>query len=566
MSPSQRNDFLWEGFFIVIGGEFNMQMKWIVGWLILMSGIGLTGCGNASKNQSSSQKASVMEPADIESLDSSMITDVGALETVNNSQEGLYRMKNSTTVEPGLATKIVKPTQNGIVYTFHLRKNLKWSNGDPLTANDFVYAWRRTVTPATKAPDSYMYLPIKNAAAIEKGKLSPTKLGVTAINATTFRVELARVTPYFKYLCASVPFLPQNPKVVQKYGKAYGTAADKTVYDGPFIVRGWSPSVSNWTLKRNPNYWDKKAVKLKTVQFSTVKSPQTALSLYQSGKLDNITLAGQQAAHEKNNKGYISYSHGETDYIAYNFRNRALRNLNIRRAISLTINRQSLVNNVLKNGSKAPTGLVPEEIAQNPANGKDFASDTKSQTAVAYNPQLAKKLWQRGLSQLHLKKLSLNLVCYDVDSFRNSAEFIQSSAEKNLKGLSIHINVEPKVQAITKMQSKKGYDLGFTNWIASYPELNEFFQLLNTGNANNAGNYSNKQYDTYYDRANGVDSLNAKKRYQDFQKAELIAMKDQAILAVNQGQMARLNNPELKGVSYAAASGISLKNAYKVSK
>lgn len=325
-------------------------------------------------------------------------------------------------------------------------------------------------------------------------------------------------------------------------------------------------SVSNWTLKRNPNYWDKKAVKLKTVQFSTVKSPQTALSLYQSGKLDNITLAGQQAAHEKNNKGYISYSHGETDYIAYNFRNRALRNLNIRRAISLTINRQSLVNNVLKNGSKAPTGLVPEEIAQNPANGKDFASDTKSQTAVAYNPQLAKKLWQRGLSQLHLKKLSLNLVCYDVDSFRNSAEFIQSSAEKNLKGLSIHINVEPKVQAITKMQSKKGYDLGFTNWIASYPELNEFFQLLNTGNANNAGNYSNKQYDTYYDRANGVDSLNAKKRYQDFQKAELIAMKDQAILAVNQGQMARLNNPELKGVSYAAASGISLKNAYKVSK
>ncbi len=114
------------------------------------------------------------------------------------------------------------------------------------------------------------------------------------------------------------------------------------------------------------------------------------------------------------------------------------------------------------------------------------------------------------------------------------------------------------------MQRKTGYDLGFANWIASYPDLNEFFQLLNTNNANNAGNYSNKRYDYYYNKANGVDSRNAEKRYTDFQKAQRIAMNDQAILAVNQGQIARLNNPKLKGVTYAAAQGITLKNAYKV--
>jgi ABC-type oligopeptide transport system substrate-binding subunit len=525
-------------------------------------GMFLTGCSTGVAKEKP-KVATIMEQADISSLDPSMITDVGALETVNNSQEGLYRMKDSTHVEPGLAKKIVKPTKQGTVYIFKLRQNLKWSNGDPITAADFVYAWRRTVNPATKAADSYMFLPIKNAQKIENGQLPVNKLGVKAVDSTTFQVTLAEPTPYFKYLCALVPFLPQNQKTVEKYGKAYGTSSAKTVYDGPFIVTGWSASKGNWTLKKNPHYWDKQAVKLDQVKFVTTKNAQTALSLYQSGKLDNITLAGQQAAHEKNSQGYLSYPSGETDYIAYNFKNKALRNINIRKAISLTINRQALVNNVLKNGAKAPEGLAPEEIAKNPQTGKDFAKDSKVPQSVAYNPTLAKKYWRKGLAELGIKKLNLSLVCYDVDAFRNSAEFVQSSAEKNLSGLTINIDVQPKVQAITTMQKKTGYDLGFSNWIASYPDLNEFFQLLNTNNANNAGNYSNQQYDRYYTRANGVDSRNPQKRYADFQRAQQIAMKDQAILAVNQGQIARLNNPKLKGVTYAAAQGITLKTAYK---
>ena len=544
-----------------------MKKKLWISLPILLSALVLTGCSNSGKTSSGENKtAKIMEQADISALDPSLITDVGALETVNNSQEGLYRMKSSTEVEPGIATKIVKPTNNGKTYTFKLRSGLKWSNGDPLTVNDFVYAWRRTVTPGTKSPIAYMYLVIKNAAQIEKGNMSPSKLGIKALNKTTLQVSLSQATPYFKYLCAGVPFLPQNKKVVEKYGKSYGTSSNKMVYDGPFMVQGWSPSTETWTLKKNPNYWDKKNVKLDKVKFVVTKNPQTALSLYTSGKLDNITLAGQQASQEKNNKGYMSYPSGEIDYIAYNFRTKALRNINIRKAISLTINRKALVNNVLKNGAKAPTGIAPAEISKNPANGKDFTEESPDKQSTEFNPALAKKYWEKGLSQLGIKKLSLNMVCYDVDSFRNTAEYVQSSAQKYLKGLSIHINVEPKVQAITKMQSKKGYDLGFSNWIASFPDLSEFFQLLNTNNANNAGNYSNKQFDYYYNKANGKDSMSPQKRYNDFVKAEGIASEDQAVIDVNQGQTVRLNNPKLKGVAYAAAQGITMKNAYMENK
>lgn len=544
-----------------------MKKKLWISLPILLSALVLTGCSNSGKTSSGENKtAKIMEQADISALDPSLITDVGALETVNNSQEGLYRMKSSTEVEPGIATKIVKPTNNGKTYTFKLRSGLKWSNGDPLTVNDFVYAWRRTVTPSTKSPIAYMYLVIKNAAQIEKGNMSPSKLGIKALNKTTLQVSLSQATPYFKYLCAGVPFLPQNEKVVEKYGKSYGTSSNKMVYDGPFMVQGWSPSTETWTLKKNPNYWNKKNVKLDKVKFVVTKNPQTALSLYTSGKLDNITLAGQQASQEKNNKGYMSYPSGEIDYIAYNFRTKALRNINIRKAISLTINRKALVNNVLKNGAKAPTGIAPAEISKNPANGKDFTEESPDKQSTEFNPALAKKYWEKGLSQLGIKKLSLNMVCYDVDSFRNTAEYVQSSAQKYLKGLSIHINVEPKVQAITKMQSKKGYDLGFSNWIASFPDLSEFFQLLNTNNANNAGNYSNKQFDYYYNKANGKDSMSPQKRYNDFVKAEGIASEDQAVIDVNQGQTVRLNNPKLKGVAYAAAQGITMKNAYMENK
>lgn len=531
--------------------------------LLTLSLIGLILSGCTSSAHPKNQQASIMEPTDISSMDPSLISDVGANETANNVQEGLYRMKNSTEVIPGIATKIVKPTNNGTTYTFHLRKNLKWSNGDKLTAKDLVYGWERTVKPSTKAPEAYLFAPIKNATAIENGKLPASKLGVKAVNATTFQVQLNQPTPYFKYLCAFVPFLPQDGKAVNKLGSSYGTSSKKTVYDGPFVASGWNTSNENWILTKNKNYWDKKNVKLNKVTFKVVKDPQTALSLYQSKKIDNIVLSGEQAEQEKKNSGYVSYSNGETEYIAYNLKNKYLNNINIRKAISLTINRKSLVTNTLKNGSKIPLGFIPEGITKNPENGKDFAKDSLIQQSVSYNPILAKKLWLKGLKQLKQKKITLNLLAFDLDTNKQTTEFIQAAAEKYLPGLKININTQPKVQVLTKLQGKTGFDLGATDWIADFPDLSDFLQLLDSTNSNNVGSYKNKSFDFYFKKADGVDAQHKQQRYNDFKKAEQIAMKDQAVLPIDQTQMVRLNNPKLKGITYAASAGISLKNAYK---
>lgn len=535
--------------------------KYISLSVIGIAGLIFAGCSSKSSTAGVKQTANVMEATQVSTLDQSMITQIGDSEVANNTQEGLYRLKTGTKVTPGIAKSIAKPTKNGTVYTFHLRSNAKWSNGDKVTAQDFVYGWRRTVTPKTKSPEAYLYTPVKNAAAIEAGKMSPSKLGVKAINETTLQVTLNSATPYFKYLCAFNPFFPQNQKAVEKYGSAYGTASDKMVYDGPFTMKNWTSSKNSWTMSKNKNYWDNKNVKMTKVNFQVEKDPQTALSLYQSKKLDNITLSGQQAAQEKKADGYLSYPAGQTDFLALNYKNKYLQNANIRKAISLTINRKALVNNVLKNGSKAPLGYVSEEVAKNPKTGKDFAQDTDAGLGVKYNLKQAKAYWAKGLKQLGVKKISLRYLSFDMETNKETAEYVQAAAEK-LPGLSVKVNLLPSTQAVTKMQSHKGFDIAGMDWVMDYPDLSNWMQLFNTGNAFNMGSYSSKTYDKYFKLADTTDAMNEQKRYEDYQQAEETLMSDQGIIPLDQAEKVRLNNPKLKGITYAASSGMSLKNAY----
>ena len=171
---------------------------------------------------------------------------------INNAMEGLFRIKNNH-AEPGLATK-TKVSKDGLTYTMTLRKNAKWSNGDPVTAHDFVYAWHRAVDPKNAAPGSYLYSGIKNADAIIAGKMAPDTLGVKANGDYELVVQLEQQTPYFKLLMGDIRFFPQDQKAVEKYGSKYGASAKTTVFNGPFLLEGWTGSNLNWKFVKNKNY------------------------------------------------------------------------------------------------------------------------------------------------------------------------------------------------------------------------------------------------------------------------------------------------------------------------
>ena len=221
-------------------------------------------------------------------MDLSKATDVTSFNQLNNVLEGIYRLGENSKVENGLASK-TQVSKDGKTWTFTLR-NSKWSDGTPLTAKDFVYSWRRTVNPKTASQYAYLFEGIHNADKISKGKAAVNTLGIKAEGNNKLVVSLDKRIPYFKLLMGFPLFFPQQEKAVEKYGSKYGTASKYMVYNGPFKQTGWTGSNLSWNLKKNNNYWDKNAVKLDTIHYSVQKTPSTAYNLYQSNKIDAVSL------------------------------------------------------------------------------------------------------------------------------------------------------------------------------------------------------------------------------------------------------------------------------------
>ena len=378
-------------------------MQWklfaTVATLTATTGVLLVGCGQSSSSSSNAgnttakmAKTQVLNWSengqDLTTLDPSLATDVISGTMISNSQEGLYRLGKNSKVTPGIATKTTV-SKDKKTYTFTLRKNAKWSNGDQVTAQDFVYGWRRTVNPKTASQYAYLYSGIKNADKIVSGKAKTSTLGIKADGKYKLTVKLEKPMQYFKLLMGFVVFFPQNQHAVEKYGKDYGTSSSKMVYNGPFKMTGWKGTNSTWILKRNPNYWDKKHVYLTKIKDQVVKSTTTAFNLFQSNKLDMATLSGQQVKNEKNNNKLVIRKSSRLNYLEFNQKKvKLLANKKIRQAMSLTLNRKQLVNDVLGDGSVTPKGFVTTGLATDPTTGKDFATENTVKSAVTQDLSL----------------------------------------------------------------------------------------------------------------------------------------------------------------------------------
>lgn len=230
--------------------------------LILIATIALSGCANDDGIYS--DKGQVFRKilsSDLTSLDTSLITDEISSEVTAQTFEGLYTLGKGDKPVLGVAKAFPEKSKDGKTLKVKLRSDAKWSNGDKVTAQDFVYAWRKTVDPKTGSEFAYIMGDIKNASDISTGKKPVEQLGIKALNDETLQIELEKPVPYINQLLALNTFAPQNEKVAKKYGKNYGTAADRAVYNGPFKVDDWKQE-DKTLLSKNQYYWDKKNVKL----------------------------------------------------------------------------------------------------------------------------------------------------------------------------------------------------------------------------------------------------------------------------------------------------------------
>lgn len=532
-----------------------MQKKKIVGLVMALglAGLFLTACGK-QQTTSKQQELRLSASAPLDTIDISKATGYGQ---TGNVFESFYRLGKNGQPTAGLAKKATV-SADGLTWTFTLR-DAKWSNGDQITAQDFVYSWRRSLTPKTASPYAYLFSGVKNADVISKGKLPVEQLGIKALDNKTVEISLEKPIAYFKVLMAYPLFGPQNQKVVEKYGKKYATNSKYMVYSGPFVIKDWTGTSDKWSFQKNPNYWDKKQVKLDKISYKVVSNPNTGYELYQQDKLDMTPLSSQQVKNYKNSSEFKQYPYSYVAFLAYNFNatnaanKKALNNQNIRRALSLALDRKVLTKKVFGDGSQVPTGFVANDLAKNPQTGVDFSKEQAVTKTVAYDANLAKKYWRKGLTETGLKELTFNILASS-DTPTNDAltQYLQSQYTKVLPGLKVKVQNIPGKSALER--ARKGeFDIYVSGWGGDFNDPITFLQIPLTGTSYNYGNYSNSEYDRLIAKATNEDANDKLARWNDLVAAAKLFNSQQGVSPLYQQTTAYLQKKRVKGIIHNTA-------------
>ncbi len=346
-------------------------------------------------------------------------------------------------------------------------------------------------------------------------------------------------------------FYPQNQDAVQKYGKKYGTAAKYIVYNGPFVLKGWSGSSLTWKLVKNNAYWDKKDVKLQAVNFKVNKTTSTSYNMYQDKQLDMTPLSSEQAQHLTKDPGYTVGKQSQTYYIDFNQDKALFKNQNIRQAIAAAINKKQLANEVLGGSAQAIDTVVAKSLVQQ--DGVDFTKAI-SNKGMSFNKKNAKKLWQTGLSELGLDKVSITLLIQDTDTAKKVDEYLQSSLEQTLPNLTVNVSSVPLKTALNRAEAGD-YDITVSSWGADFADPITYLDLFTSDNTNNYGRYKNSQYDQLIEASRQQDVNDPAKRWQDLIAASDLLNEQQGIVPLYQSKQAMLVRSNVKGLIINSSGG-----------
>ncbi|EOV9526065.1 peptide ABC transporter substrate-binding protein [Bacillus cytotoxicus] len=525
----------------------------------------LTACGQKQETTTNKDKKKVatkqilniVETGEISTLDSSIATDGFSYAALNNVMEGLYMPGPDNKPVPGAAESYTL-SEDGKTYIFKLRHS-NWSNGDPVTAHDFEYAWKRAINPETASEYAHIMFDIKNAEKVNKKELPLDSFGVKALDDKTLEVQLEHPVPYFLGLMGFATFYPQNQKVVEAQGTNYGLEAANAVYNGPFVLNEWKHDTS-YKMTKNPNYWDHKNVKLQEINVNIVKDTSAAVNLFESKQVDRITINSEFVDKYQNDPSLKKMARPSVTFFRLNQKNPLLANKNARKAISLSFDKKGITTTILNNGSIPANAFVPKGFVKGPDN-KDFRST--SNVKVETNIKEAKKQWETAKKETNLQNVSLSIISTDESNDKKISEYLKGELEKNLPGLKITLNPLP-VKAFLEREGNGDFEISLSTWGPDYPDPTTFLNMFVTDGPFNKMNYSNKQYDELMEKASSSLTIDLPARWKAFQDAEKILVEDDAAIApIFQAGLIYLERPSVKGVVVRPFAGIySYKWAY----
>lgn len=525
----------------------------------------LSGCGNskpavsstsetqaaAQTQESSASKENALNvhiDVEVASMDPQIATDGTSFEVIADTTDGLYELDADGNPVPALAESVDK-SADGLTLTYHLR-DAKWSNGTPVTAKDFVFAWRRAVNPVTASEYAFIVgiAGIKNADAVSSGEKPMEELGVTAVDDKTLKVELDVPVPFFESLMAFPTFYPVNEEFFTKCKDQYASTPDTLLSNGPFKITAYEPAATTITLEKNPDYWDAGNVKLEGINYQVIKDSQQAMLAYQNGDLDLVTLSGEQVEQFQADPEFKNIMAGYLWYMSPNTKVAGLENFNLRKALSLCFDKEAVCTNILKDGSTPAYFAVPSLLATGP-DGKDYREDAGSNYFKTDKAE-ALKYWEEAKKELGVESLTYTMIVEDTESAINVAQFLQSEIQTTLPGITINLEQLPKKNRVERMQDGD-FELGLTRWGPDYADPMTYLDMWITDSPNNYGFWSNEEYDSIIQSAKkGELALDPAARWKALIDAEKIVCDNAVIFPVYQKGNAVMQKAGVDGVEF----------------
>ncbi len=474
-------------------------------------------------------------------LNSTLSTDQVSGVVLGHVMEGLLRYDQYNELAPAMAERW-RVTEDGA--TFWIRDNAHWNDGSPVTAHDFVFAWRLGLDPANASEYAFILYPIKNAEAINRGDLPLDSLGVHAIDDKTLDVTFERPIAFFDKLTAFSTYYPVPQDFYEATGGRYGSDADQLLYNGPFAISSWVHGAS-LKLDKNPYYWDKDRIRLDSINVGYIVSDANAtLNLFKDDKIALTSLTAENLPNALEQRWHIDrFMDGSVFFLEFNHRDdRVTRNLNLRKAMLLAQDPSELVYKVIKIPGYLPgESLFPVFLPG--VNGKfrdEYPAPKHHMNVEQARIHLDKAKRELGLDELP----PLVMLTGDNPVSNIQSEYFQAVFKKNL-GLDIKIDRQIFKQRLAKMTSGD-FDMVLAGWGPDYNDALTFGDLFASWNLNNRGRYDNPDYDRFVRIAQR--SVDPEVRMDAFAELQRIIYEDAVIIVNYERGVAYVTHPLVKGI------------------
>jgi oligopeptide transport system substrate-binding protein len=518
--------------------------------LLIMSVI--TACGDTGSEENDTNVLNLTVGPEPETIDPTLNTSSDGGTYITHFFEGLTKTDNEGNAVSGVAEKW-DISEDGTKYTFYLRSDAKWSDGENVTAQDFEYGWKRILNPETASDYASMLFPLVNGEEYNAGEADAEDVGVKAVDDTTLEVTLKAPTVYFLTMLFHSTYMPIREDIIEEYGDKWTQSPDSYVSNGAYKMKEWKHN-DVITMEKNENYWDADNIKIEEVNWKLLEDDVAALNAYDSGELnglfEQIPVTEMKPLLDEG-KAEVAPMLG-TYYIEFCVDKDPVNDAKVRKALSLAIDRQLLIDTVTQAGEKPATGMVPYGTS-GAEEGTEYRDEEEAEEYIEATANIdeAKKLLEEAGYPDGEGFPSIELI-YNTDTgHQKNMEFIQEQWKKNL-------NIDVKIsnmewKSIIPKRQEHDFTIARAGWVADYNDPMTFLELFTIGNGNNDSNYNSEEYTDLIKKVQL--EADANERMKLMHEAESILMEDMPIIPIYFYVSKYMVNDNLEGL-YVSNLGI----------